>query len=285
MPELPEVQTVVSDLRPILVGQTFTGIDSTVENAVSGALDGAARIVDAKILDVLRRGKFILIQFENDYIMTIHLRMSGRLLWRASDDEELKFERTRIEFSGGSLRFCDMRKFGKVWVSKTADLEEETGICNLGPEIVKVEKDGSVSTVMNAEEFVALFRNEANEPTRKGAVKKWLLDQGLLAGIGNIYADEACFYAGIRPGAAVEDLGREALKELHAAVVKSLKQGIRNRGTSVSDYADAYGKTGRNQELLYVYGRGGEECLNCHTTLKKIRLAGRGTVYCESCQK
>lgn len=270
MPELPEVQTIVSDLKPLLVGRRFVAIDSSVINHVTGALDNASFVVDAKVVDVVRRGKFICVLFENDYVMTVHLRMSGRLIWRSLEEDELKFERTRIDFDEGSLRFCDVRKFGRVWICKASEYEAITGIGRLGVEPLSAE--------FNLQTFEGLMKG------KKGAIKKWLLDQSLIAGIGNIYADESCFYAGVRPDAAVEKLGAEQLKSLFESVVAALKQGVRNRGTSISDFADAYGKTGRNQELLYVYGRGGKPCLKCDQVLFKSKVAGRGTVHCANCQ-
>lgn len=270
MPELPEVETIVNDLKPILINRRFLSITSSHDNHVAGALDNAGRVVDVPVREVRRRGKFICIDFENDYVMTVHLRMSGRLLWRDADEPALRFERTRIDFDAGSLRFCDMRKFGRVWISKLADYEEETGIVRLGVEPLSKE--------FTLDRFVGLLRG------RRGVLKKWLLDQGLIAGIGNIYADEGCFYAGVRPDALVENLSSVQLERLFEGILKALKQGVRNRGTSISDFADAYGRNGHNQELLYVYGRGGEPCLKCGEKLLKVRLAGRGTVYCEECQ-
>jgi len=263
MPELPEVETVVRDLRPILVGAFLKDVSPAVEN-LKEALDVA-------VVAVSRRGKFINISFDNGQVMTIHLRMTGRLIVQDHNDPELKYERTRIDFDQCSLRFCDLRRFGKIWINDLKNFEEKTGIFKLGVEPL----DGEFSVV----KFAQLLSK------RRGPIKKWLLDQTLVAGIGNIYADEACFYAKIRPDAMVEDLSAEDLERLHEAVVRALEQGIRNRGTSVSDYADAYGKSGKNQELLYVYGRGGKPCMECEQALVKVKLVGRGTVYCESCQK
>ena len=270
MPELPEVETIVRDLGAVLKGLRFLGINSSHDNHIAGALDNAPLVVDEAVSSVERRGKFIQIFFENDFVMTVHLRMSGRLLFRDANEEALKYERTRIDFSGGTLRFCDMRKFGKVWISKVGEHEEETGVSRLGVEPLNGDLDEAG--------FIGLMAGQ------RGAVKKCLLDQSVVAGIGNIYADEACFYAGIRPDADVAGLNEEQLERLFLAVIKALKQGIKNRGTSISDYADAFGKTGRNQELLMVYGRGSKECLRCGKILKKVRVAGRGTVYCETCQ-
>ena len=271
MPELPEVETIVSDLRPILVGMSFVSIKSSHNNAVKEAIKNSPLIEGIRVSAVERQGKFINILFENNYIMTIHLRMSGRLLFRNHKENELKYERTRIDFDKGSLRFCDMRKFGRVWISSIEEYEKVTGIYRLGIE--------PFSEDMTFENFLNIFAN------KKGHVKRWLLDQSMVAGIGNIYADEACFYAGIRPNANIQDIDETSLEKLFKSVLKALKQGIKNRGTSISDYKDAYGSTGRNQEKLFVYGRGGKKCFNCSKTLVKTRVAGRGTVYCEECQK
>lgn len=270
MPELPEVETIVSDLKPLLEGLRFREIVSSHGNSVAGALDNAAAVFDKKVIKLARRGKFINIFFENDFVMTVHLRMSGRLLWHGLEEAALDYERTRIDFDGGSLRFCDMRKFGKVWICPLAEYEEKTGIAKLGVEPLEAYFSERV--------FAGLLKG------RRGAVKKWLLDQSLIAGIGNIYADEACFYAGISPDHAVEKLNNAELAILFKSVVKALKQGVRNRGTSISDFADAYGKIGRNQEVLNVYGRGGKPCVQCGESLVKTKVAGRGTVFCKKCQ-
>lgn len=271
MPELPEVETIVTDLQRILPGMIFKGLEWEHENTVKGALCGEVGLKKKRVTAIKRRGKFINVFFEGEYVMTIHLRMSGRLIFSGLDDEKLRFERTRIDFDKGSLRFCDIRKFGRVWINKLENYEQVTGIKNLG--IEPLQKD------FTHERFIKIFAR------KKGNVKRLLLDQSLIAGIGNIYADEACFYSGIRPDCMIEKLSRKKLEELFEGVVKALKQGVKNRGTSISDFVDAYGKNGKNQELLYVYGRGGKPCLNCKTTLQRTVVAGRGTVMCPSCQK
>lgn len=268
MPELPEVETIVNDLRPALGGAHFVSIETSHANAVVMERYDFDDLRGKEVLDVQRRGKFINIFFEDEFVVTVHLRMSGRLLVRDAAEEPLRFERTRLDFDRCTLRFCDMRKFGKVWLNKLSDYEEVTGISRLGVEPFE----------MTAADYVTAMSG------RKGVLKKWLLDQSIVSGIGNIYADEACFYAGLRPDVRVEGLSESDLERLFACVIKALKQGIKNRGTSISDFADAYGKTGRNQEKLYVYGRGGEKCFDCGGTLKKVRLVGRGTVFCEKCQ-
>lgn len=271
MPELPEVETIVSDLRKILPGKRFLRLNGVHKNSVEGALKNEGLIRGCVVSVVERRGKFMNIFFGSAGVMTLHLRMSGRIVVQEHEDAALPYERTRIDFEGVSLRFCDIRKFGRVWINGVSDFEEKTGISRLGVEPLGGELDFA--------RFVGIFGK------KKGLVKRWLLDQSLIAGIGNIYADEACFYAGVRPGAAIEKLGEAELRKLFESVIKALEQGIRNRGTSISDFVDAYGKGGKNQEVLFVYGRGGKDCLVCKEKLVKLKLAGRGTVYCPGCQK
>jgi formamidopyrimidine-DNA glycosylase len=270
MPELPEVETIVRDLEPVLRGAKFVNIETTHAPAVVSFDYDFDVLRDKDVLAIERRGKFINLFFEDDFVVTIHLRMSGRLLIKDKTENPLKFERTRIDFDGCSLRFCDMRKFGKVWLNRVDNYEEKTGISRLGVE--------PLGNGLDLKMFLKIFRG------RRGVVKKWLLDQSMIAGIGNIYADEACFYAGVRPDSRMENLSPLELEKLFEAIIKALKQGVVNRGTSIADFADAYGRNGKNQELLYVYGRGGKECFNCKTKLEKVRLVGRGTVFCPSCQ-
>lgn len=270
MPELPEVETIVNDLRPLLLGSRFLMLTGTHDNSIAGALDNASEINGERVIKVLRRGKFINLFFENDYVMTLHLKMSGRLLFKPTDEPALKFERTRINFDSGSLRFVDVRKFGRIWICKLSEYEMVTGLGRLGIEPF-------------SEEFT-FYKFRSFLSKRRGTVKRWLMDQSFIAGIGNIYADEACFYAGIRPARRVDSLKAPDLEQLFEGVLQALQQGVRNRGTSISDYFDAFGKSGKNQEILYVYGRGDLPCLKCGTILKKIKLAQRGTVYCPKCQ-
>lgn len=241
---------MVNDLAPILVGRSFEG---------------------KEVLSVKRRGKFIVIFLAKEKVLVIHLRMTGRLIVAGLDDPAFLYERRRLLFDDVSVRFCDLRKFGRVWVSDVANYERLTGIWKLGVEPLEAD--------FSAKVFGDLMRG------RKGTVKKWLLDQTLVAGIGNIYADEACFYAGVRPDSEMASLDEADLERLYEAVLKALLQGVRNRGTSVKDYADAYGKSGKNQEVLFVYGRGGKPCLQCGEVLVKCKVAGRGTVLCTSCQR
>lgn len=271
MPELPEVETIVSDLRLVLPGKFFDKIVTSYTPALLPSQEAFEAISGVKVMEIFRQGKYIKILFENEMMMTIHLRMSGRLIAANRAEPEMQYERTRIDFGDLSLRFCDLRKFGKVWITSLAEHDALTGTANLGIEPFSEE--------YTFENFKKVFSK------KKGPVKRWLLDQGVIAGIGNIYADESCFYTGITPDSSIENLDEETLFLLFESVKKSLKQGIKNRGTSISDYADAYGKSGKNQELLFVYGRGGKPCLKCETVIVKTKLVGRGTAFCPTCQE
>lgn len=270
MPELPEVQTVVTDLYQTIVGQTFQSIKSDWERAVLPNITSFAQLKNKKVIDVVRRGKFIVIVFQKDLFVVIHLRMSGRIIVSEDKQSQFPYGHHRIEFANTLLHFCDSRKFGRVWISDSDNYEQFTGIYKLGIEPFDEQ--------FTYEYFEKLIQK------KKGVVKKILLDQSLIAGIGNIYADEACFYCGIRPDSKVENLDQAQKKNLLHSIIKALKQGIENRGTSITNFHDAYGKKGTNQELLYVYGRKGLPCLKCKTSIEKIRLVGRGTAYCPSCQ-
>lgn len=268
MPELPEVETITRNLKPIFEGRKF--LDMKIFNKNS-FVKGTLKISDLKgkkLQEIKRRGKFINMFFEDDLVMTIHLRMTGRLI---VDSQLEKYERVRLYFEKKVLSFRDLRKFGKVWLNKVSDYEERTGISRLG--------DEPLASGFDLKSFEKILNR------KKGNIKAVLLNQHLIAGIGNIYADESLFYAGIRPQRRTESLEKNERKKLFEGIKCSLLQGIENSGTSFSDFVNAHGKKGSNQNLLFVYNRGGKKCLRCGTILQKIKVAGRGTVFCKKCQK
>lgn len=270
MPELPEVETIVNDLKPVMKGLVFREILISNRNSVVGGAEGFDAVKGRKIVEVFRRGKFINMRFDNDYILTIHLRMSGRLILEKIA-EHLKHERARLVFDKAIIYFCDTRKFGRIWLNKKTEFEKNTGIAKLGIEPLSKE--------FTLKKFLELVSG------RKGILKNFLLDQSVIAGIGNIYADESCFHAKVRPNRRLESLNKKELEKLFSGIKKALQQGVKNRGTSISDFIDAKGKKGTNQELLYVYGRKDEKCLICGQNLTKIKAAGRTTIFCKKCQK
>jgi formamidopyrimidine-DNA glycosylase len=270
MPELPEVETIVRDLRTALTGQIVrraeflnTSIKESGENPPVSALN------DKRLITIERRGKNLIFRFENDLSMVVHLKMTGRLLFDKLPSREEKHLHFQIEFDKSHLYFYDVRKFGRIGIYDSSGLARHSRLSKLGPEPFDLKPT----------EFIKLFESR-NKP-----IKIALMDQEIIAGIGNIYADESLFNAGIRPNTKSSKLAPARLKLLHRSVIKVLSKAIANRGSSVDDYLDGFGNSGKFQKLLKVYGRTGEKCLKCKSTIKRIVLGGRSTHYCPKCQK
>ena len=259
MPELPEVETVVRSLAPHLVGRRILEARFTSRFVTPGDRKKlASRIAGRMILKVERRGKFILFRLDEG-MLVVHLGMTGKLLL---DDSETEHTYGFFGLDEGVLRYEDPRQFGRIeWNPKR--------IAKLGPEPLEI----------GLEEFSKRLRS------RKARVKPLLLDQSFLAGVGNIYADEALFAAGIHPLATASRLSVARAARLHQAIREVLTLAIEHRGSSISDYVDAAGERGNFQVLHNVYGREGEPCMRCGAAIKKIVAGGRGTHFCQTCQK
>ena len=280
MPELPEVETVVRDLRPQLTGRTRVHVDLVRDPAILGRvvrhpLPAQLRsgLAGRRIADVRRRGKYILMPLAEDGVrFIVHLGMTGHLRVWDADQAPVRHTHFRARLDDGrELRFDDQRQFGRLLLGTETELVNVRAFPRLGPEPIH----GDLSET----QFEALIR------TRRRPVKSALLDQSFLAGLGNIYADEACFRAGIRPTRWAQRLAVRERRALYAAIQEVLLNSIAARGTSIINYVDGFGLKGQNQERLFVYGRGGKPCLRCGTPLKLTRLAGRATVYCRECQR
>jgi formamidopyrimidine-DNA glycosylase len=282
MPELPEVETVRRDLARLIIKESFVSLNSSVPKVVFPSIAAFDQVKGLKVEDLQRRGKFLQIILEQDWVITLHLRMTGQLLALKKPidldvvpptlKKHLPFERSRLDFSQHIIVFADIRKFGRIWLCKRDQVAEATGICRLGAEPFDPQ--------LNFGRFQAIMARK-----NSGAIKKHLLDQALIAGIGNIFADEICFAAGIRPTKDISKLKKSELKNLFEQIKIILRQGIDNRGTTISDFVDLHGQSGNNQNLLKVYGRKGKKCLNCASDLQKTKVAGRTTIYCPRCQK
>jgi formamidopyrimidine-DNA glycosylase len=292
MPELPEVETIVCDLRPQLSGRRIESLQLTRDPAIRArvlrypsATTFVRRLRGRTINAVLRRGKYIVMPLEpakdgtirpNGALgdqMIVHLGMTGHL--RVWEPEETPVKHTHFRAvldSGLELRYDDPRQFGRLVVGTMDELIAARAFPRrLGPEPIH----GDLTEV----EFERLVR------ARRRPVKSALLDQSFLAGVGNIYADEACFRAGIRPSRWTHRLTVRERRALYEAIQYVLENSIAARGSSIINYVDGFGLRGSNQEKLLVYGRSGEPCLRCGTPLLGTRLAGRGTVYCRTCQR
>lgn len=270
MPELPEVETIARGLHKRVAGDCIESvwIGSKPEPLKSPAREIARTLEQSCIERVQRVGKHIVFDLtaansagKRQWI--IHLGMTGRMLVAAPEAEQAAHTHLVARLaSGRELRFIDPRRFGRLEVRREA-----------------FEGPGTEPLHISVPDFIALFRG------RKAPIKGALLNQKLLHGVGNIYADESLFRAGVRPRRRAGELTRAEYNRLHTGLQKVLKEAIAAGGSSVSDYVDADGEEGFFQLRHRVYGREGKPCLVCKTPIKKIVVAGRGTHYCPKCQK
>ncbi len=274
MPELPEVETVVRGLRAPLIGRRvesfWLGWPRTLATPHPDQFE--ARIVGQTFQSIERRAKYIICQLDDD-LLVVHLTMTGRLYVTPADavhnDDRWVHFKLGLD-AGQELRFSDARKFGKVFLSREfASIGK--GAAALGPE--PLEDDFTVD----------VFRERLSK--RKTSIKALLLDQSFVAGVGNIYADEALFRARIHPLRRADTLTADESAALFETVRAALRDGIDYEGASVQWYRKPDGSTGESQEHFFAYGRDGQPCLNCGTIMTKIRVAQRGTHLCLNCQK
>ena len=273
MPELPEVETTRRDLVPQLVGRRIVGLDlrwpRTLDRPPSRAA-AEALLVDQCITGLRRRGKYLLIDLQSGAILVIHLRMSGRLGVVAAESQEPVHLRAALPLDDGTaLRFVDMRKFGRLYVLTGAS-ELDDLLVNVGPEPLEDELT------------LAAFRERL--AARRTRLKALLLDQRFLAGLGNIYVDEALFRAGLHPLRSAAELTARETARLYEACRMALTVAINNGGTTFRSYRDGWGRRGRHRELLLVYDRQDQPCYVCGGEIEKLRVAGRGTHLCPVCQ-
>lgn len=270
MPELPEVETVVRGLRDPLIGRTITGAWHNWPNSVRGLPPAAFadRIAGQTFRAIDRRAKYIVCQLDHD-LFIVHLKMTGRLYVAAdaAHHEADRWVHVHLQLDNGQqLRFSDARKFGFVALARTLDEIAP----RLGPEPL-------------TDEFTAGVMAE-RMTGRRTAIKPLLLDQAFVAGVGNIYADEALHRAGIHPLTPAHMLTPDQIVRLHSTVRATLTDGIAAEGASVNWYRKPDGTLGEAQHGLYVYDRTGQPCLGCSTPVEKIRVAQRGTHFCPACQ-
>jgi formamidopyrimidine-DNA glycosylase len=274
MPELPEVETVRRSLLPRVLGRRIAGLRLSDFPGVLGEADVAelsARLAEREIVGARRRGKYLIFDLDDGTALVVHLRMTGSLVLAPRAAPALRFQRLAIELDDGNdLRFADQRKFGRVLHYRPDDLDRLDA--RLGPE--------PLEDAFTAEELTNRLRG------RTARIKSLLLDQRIVGGLGNIYADEALFRSGIHPLRAGGSLNVAEAAQLHRAIQEVLQEGIGNRGTSFSSFRDGYGKEGGNQENLRVYGRGrrGEPCPRCGGPLATVTIGGRTSHYCPHCQ-
>jgi formamidopyrimidine-DNA glycosylase len=274
MPELPEVETIRRQLVPKVGGRTI--VDAQILDPLWCAPadpPSVERALRGHRIDRLgRRGKYLILELEGERFLVMHLRMTGNLLWAKPDDEEPPYLRVRLLLeSGERLLFCDLRRFGTgIVIDGRASLDDYLG-SRLGPEPL----EPSFTTE-------ALRRQACG---RKAPVKAFLLDQSSVAGVGNIYADEALFRARIHPLKPAGRLRRDELDRLREGIVAALEAGIESFGASIDRYRDSNGEQGEMQDRFLIHRREGEACPRCGATVVKLRAAGRGTYVCPRCQR
>ncbi len=274
MPELPEVEIIRRQLEPSLKGKTILHVgvpDPSITTPLRPRAFGS-RLRGKKIMAVSRRGKYLRLELQGGEMLVIHLRMTGVLAFkeRVIKKYERRHLRLVIGLSGSSsLFFWDQRRFGTARILQSDEARSFFG--RLGREPLK-------------RSFNAMVLQRLLD-SRKQPLKSFLLDQSKIAGIGNIYADEALFRAGIHPLRPAGSLSVTEVRRLNRAIKATLREAISMAGSSIDTYRDARGQRGRFQEAFRVHRRVGEPCSGCGGTVEKIRVGGRGTYYCPGCQE
>jgi len=269
MPELPEVETIKRDLAPKIVGRCFASVTlnwpKTVQIPSPEAL--CRRLVGKCIAGLDRRGKYLIFRLTNGEALVLHLRMSGSLLFDPQDEPDPYCRAVFLLDDGARLHFRDPRKLGRMWL-----VEDENSIVGqLGPEPL-------------APDFTAeVLRERAKK--RSAPIKAVLCDQEFLAGVGNMYADEALFAAGIHPMRAASSLSVEEIARLYQAICRVLEEATTSHGASIADYVRPDGKPGAAQFVFKVAHRGGQPCPVCATPIQRIPIRKRGSYFCPNCQR
>jgi len=275
MPELPEVETIRRSLEARIIGRTITSIRIPPDTGktvpvIKGMEESAFRegVVGAKVEAVERRGKYLVLHLDSGMLLVIHLRMTGALLFQEAPED--RFVRAVFTFDNGDeMRFTDLRKFGGFWLVE--DISQAVATA-LGPE------------PFDEDAFTVIALSKALE-NRKSPVKAVILDQRHVAGIGNIYADEACFGAGIDPRRLGLTLDDDEVAALHASIRDVLMAGVEAGGASFKDYRNTTGNVGSMQKLVKVFRRTGKPCYTCGTTIERVKIGGRSTHFCPTCQR
>lgn len=285
MPELPEVETIRRDLLPLLRGRAFTRVwvapdaPRLVQAVPAGGpacrtgrqapspADFARLLPGCRVEDLSRRGKYLVFHLSGGLYLVVHLRMTGALLYRPAGAPPDRYVRAVLSLDDGSeLRFSDLRKFGAMWLVPDLSLVLD----RLGPEPL----DGSLTPSV-LRELTA---------RRRAPIKSVLLDQRALAGLGNIYADEALFAAGLHPQRPASSLSDSEVERLHGAIRQVLLAALDDRGASFRDYVDASGREGRHQFRVQVFRRTGQPCYVCGREIARVKVAGRSSHFCSKCQ-
>ncbi|MEK7534636.1 MAG: bifunctional DNA-formamidopyrimidine glycosylase/DNA-(apurinic or apyrimidinic site) lyase [Patescibacteria group bacterium] len=304
MPELPEVETIRLGLQRYIVGKTIEDVEVRLPKIISG---DTKNIIGGKVVDVKRFGKGLVIDLDNGYSLAIHIKLTGQLIYRGSEVSkvsnvskgkiggELPNKFTHVIFklksphfaplSGASrgkqnskdgngknayLYYNDLRQFGWIKIVKTDEVKNLPFFKDLGPEFLNN---------LTMKQFNNIVSSSSS------SIKPLLMDQKKMSGVGNIYANDALFEAKIDPRRSAKQITPEEAKRLFDSILKVLKKGLESGGASELSFVNVLGQEGGYQNHFLVYGRESEKCKRCGSEIKKIRLGGRGTYFCEKCQK
>jgi formamidopyrimidine-DNA glycosylase len=274
MPELPEAETIVRDLRSTVTGRKVTGVEVARSDVLAPGLRPATlakAIRGRRIESVDRRGKNVVLRFDDEERLVVNLGMTGRLVFAETPDAAgLRHVAVRLDLDrGGALFYDDIRRFGRVALHTPETwqrFDHELGIEPL------------------SREFTAKRLHELTRGSRT-PIRNWLLDQQKIAGVGNIYANEALFRARIHPARPANSLDADEAARLHDGIRSVLKDAIEKRGTTVSDYRDGKGETGGFEPYLQAYGREGKPCPRCGTPIERVSISNRSAFFCPHCQR
>ncbi len=291
MPELPEVETIKIGLQGLLPDKKITKVSYDHAKSFPNSWEDVQRyMVGATVTNVSRRGKTLSIELDSGYTLLIHLKMTGQLVFRSNHSSfgaghptdslvnKLPDKSTRViinlKQSGdhSTLFFNDQRKFGWIRLMHTPRVQEDSFIQKLGPE--------PLETTFSVDKFIAQLQKRIGS-----SIKAALLDQSIVAGIGNIYADESLWSAKIHPSSKVKEISQADLKNLHKELIRILKLSIVKGGSTDKNYINVEGKKGSYLSFAEVFRREGQPCRRCGSLIVKIRVAGRGTHICPTCQK
>lgn len=286
MPELPEVETIRLELQNLIQGKKIKSVTINLAKQVKGDRKEFLKVVTgAKVVAIQRRAKIIIFDLNNGWHLIFHLKLTGQLIYRSKNgkvsggghpiQQDLrnlpnKYSHVIFNFTDGSrLFFNDLRQFG--WVKVVDDKELQKMDTEFGPEPLDKK-----FTLKYFSDFLA---------RRSTAIKPLLMEQRFIAGLGNIYAQEVCFCAGISPQRSANKIKLAEIKKLYNCIKKILRFAIKKKGTSTENYIDAFGREGKMENFLKVYGRAGRPCQRCKAVLKSIKQGQRTTIFCPKCQK
>ncbi len=291
MPELPEVETIKLGLKKYLVGHRIENVEVRLKKLVSGNTEV---ILGAKVIDVRRFGKGLVIDLDNGYSLAIHIKLTGQLIYRGSDVSEasqvseekiggklpnkwthvifkIKNQKSKIKSNeeNSYLYYNDLRQFGWIKIVKTNEIPKMPFFKEMGPEPFKDLTFPIFAEIISSSNTL---------------IKPLLMDQKKIGGVGNIYANDALFWAKIDPRRKAKSLSESEIQKLYIAVLKVLKDGLRFGGATEINFVNVLGQEGNYQNHFLVYGREGEKCRICGSEIRKIKLSGRGTYFCPKCQ-